>query len=587
MKKIAIYLFACITCSLTAQTPKYYLNNYAWADFHSCHTIVQKSDSNYILGCDVKIATQNDWSVSLVEINYQNTEILSIASNADAVSSSSIQDLIHIENDHYLGIGFATHEVINGNRFPHLLSIDNGVFNPTFPMGDVLSAVYTSATKAENGNIWASGGNRVMSNDLNLFLTKLNTNGTLIFDTIYHDYSTSNNDQINKIIPTTDGNYLLLTTIDDLYWQPPGDIMLLKINESGDIIWQQVYDFGDDEEAFDIIATLDGGYLFTSVTNISDYDIAVGHIVKIKENGEEEWHLQQSFFTENDYYFGYPTKVLQLLDGNYLIAGVDYPPNLPQYQDTDGLVRINGTLVKLDNNGELLWQRIYHSEANDYVYDLIPDQNDLTGNSGYVMCGRNDSTDYDYAYLLKVNCMGLLTEPQAAFDYSITDNLIQLTNTSQYVYPDSIDGGYFIWDFGDGSPIFQTESLGNVQHSYQSQGDYTVHLTAIVCNDTSVYEQTIAIQAVGVNEITHTKTQLLISPNPTNGQSIISYQLPFFVPESVIVVYNLYGQVVRQYEISDITGTLFLDSATLASGLYFVSIEADGQRLAFEKIEVI
>jgi hypothetical protein len=48
--------------------------------------------------------------------------------------------------------------------------------------------------------------------------------------------------------------------------------------------------------------------------------------------------------------------------------------------------------------------------------------------------------------------MGLLTEPQAQL-YSYTNpngNTIAFQNLSQYTYPDSIDGGHYIWDFGDG-----------------------------------------------------------------------------------------------------------------------------------------
>ncbi|MBL0248693.1 MAG: hypothetical protein IPQ28_14205 [Sphingobacteriales bacterium] len=47
----------------------------------------------------------------------------------------------------------------------------------------------------------------------------------------------------------------------------------------------------------------------------------------------------------------------------------------------------------------------------------------------------------------------MLTEPKAEFVHVLASGYTYtFTNKSQYVYPDSIDGGHFIWDFGDGTP---------------------------------------------------------------------------------------------------------------------------------------
>jgi PKD repeat protein len=114
-------------------------------------------------------------------------------------------------------------------------------------------------------------------------------------------------------------------------------------------------------------------------------------------------------------------------------------------------------VAKLDTNGSVLWRRSYGGDRNEYLYDLIINNHNSTGKDGYVMCGRTESTDLGVplgnanVYFLKTNCMGLLTEPQAQFSYTNPEgNTIAFQNLSQYVYPDSLDGGHYLWDFGDG-----------------------------------------------------------------------------------------------------------------------------------------
>ena len=86
--------------------------------------------------------------------------------------------------------------------------------------------------------------------------------------------------------------------------------------------------------------------------------------------------------------------------------------------------------------------------------------------------------------------MGLLTEPFAQFSYlNPTGNIMEFQNLSQYTYPDSIDGGHFVWDFGDD---FNTNAQ-TPTHTYTVAGVYNITLTAIVCNNTSRYPQTICV----------------------------------------------------------------------------------------------
>ena len=115
--------------------------------------------------------------------------------------------------------------------------------------------------------------------------------------------------------------------------------------------------------------------------------------------------------------------------------------------------------------------------------------------------------------------MGLLTEPQAQYSYTNPQgNTIAFQNLSQFVYPDSLDGGHYLWDFGDG---FNSNEQ-NPTHTYAQAGIYLAKLTAIVCQDTSIMYQSICIgtSAHPAPSFTHTlQNDTLVSFTNTSSNA--------------------------------------------------------------------
>ena len=194
---------------------------------------------------------------------------------------------------------------------------------------------------------------------------------------------------------------------------------------------------------------------------------------------------------------GSSASIVELTTGEVVVAGSSFPYSMA--------TQINGEIVKLDSNGVTLWRRVYGGNRNDYFYDLIVHNHDYSGKSGYVLCGRTESNlppGRADAWLVRLNCMGLLTVPQAAFiaaPLPAQPHVIALVNQSQYVYLDSIDGGHYIVNWGDGSPPYicgqgYAACTGSLPtHTYQSGGLYPVTLQAIVCNDTSTLTRAVCI----------------------------------------------------------------------------------------------
>ena len=179
--------------------------------------------------------------------------------------------------------------------------------------------------------------------------------------------------------------------------------------------------------------------------------------------------------------------------------------------------------------------------------------------------------------------MGLLTQPQAAFTATIDTAALTASfqNLSQFVYPDSIDGGHYLWHFGDGA----TSTQANPTHTYTQGGNYTVTLTAIVCSDTSVFVQEVSTWAVGVNNNTLNQPIGDVYPNPTNDALYMTYQLD----SNELATFDLFdsmGRLVFSKQLNG-HGQLSVDAKTFSNGIYYCRVISNGKMLKQSKVIVV
>jgi len=235
-----------------------------------------------------------------------------------------------------------------------------------------------------------------------------------------------------------------------------------------------------------------------------------------------------------------------------------------------------GRTKKISPTGNILWRRVYGDAGHDYFYThlILPDGSILLG-------GRNDIGANAAAYIVKTNCMGLLTQPQAAFSYEPQGaNEIQFTNLSLYAYPDSIDGGYYRWDFGDGTPPYlcgQGYELctGNtLTHQYAAPGSYPVTLTAIVCTDTSVVQALIDTQGAGGTvgtEENSTPTEVVgvvVYPNPAQNTLTFEWVSKSPLGDLGVSLLTLTGQTVLETTLAAGEASKTVSVAHLPAGIY-------------------
>ncbi|OWY24738.1 hypothetical protein C7N43_27555, partial [Sphingobacteriales bacterium UPWRP_1] len=304
---------------------------------------------------------------------------------------------------------------------------------------------------------------------LEMYAVKLNDQFDIEWERIYNDLGYYYDNYLTDILPAPDGNgYYLLGTIK---WGgsmfESGDILLMKINNAGEPVEQYPFSISGMDQTLSFCITPQNNLLISGAIEGETYNVH-GIVLKTDLQGNIIWQ-NELFQSPKE---GEIASLIVSSDGNYVGGG--------SYKTAPG--QIDAYLVKLNaSTGAILWQRHYGGNYRDYCYDMI-----ATPDGGYLMVGRQDTLTGAFAYIVKTNCMGLLTEPQAAFTFSTDSTTLAATfyNQSQYVYPDSIDGGHFIWQFDDGTPPYQTKNPEPITHLYAQPGTYYVTLQAIVCNDT-------------------------------------------------------------------------------------------------------
>lgn len=252
------------------------------------------------------------------------------------------------------------------------------------------------------------------------------------------------NESGQSVVNTPDGGYAVLgytQSMDlDVFNKTNNsyDYWLIKFDEFGNQEWQKVYGGSDDDRGREIIVTNDGGYAIIGSSKSQDGDVSSNSgfndfwVLKISNSGNLIW--EKSFgYSGSDNGFS----IIQTHDNGYLISGViDVTSSDGQGNNRLSLNRHAGGdywVIKINSVGILQWSRYFGGTFTDTSYALSETQ---TGN--FIIVGSSDSDDidinnnkgtYDF-WVLKISSSGDLiweksfggSEIDEARDITITEN---------------------------------------------------------------------------------------------------------------------------------------------------------------------
>ncbi|WP_420603387.1 hypothetical protein [Flagellimonas sp.] len=252
------------------------------------------------------------------------------------------------------------------------------------------------------------------------WLLKLDADGNLQWN---KTYGGSKDDRGQSVIQTADGGFAIVGYAmsddgDGSNNEGFHDNWILRLDVSGNILWEKSFGFSGHDHSYDVIQTADGGFFFSGFLDVTSSGgngndgkgsyltrHGVGEFwgTKLDANGNLQW---RRYFggTNNDRSFG----VVQANDGSFVLTGAS------ESNDFD-IKNPNGSydfwVIKVSDKGELLWEKSFGGSGIDKAYDIVK-----TNDGGYVIAGNTFSTDTDISknngesdvWLIKIDTNGNL-----------------------------------------------------------------------------------------------------------------------------------------------------------------------------------
>ncbi|WP_173970249.1 T9SS type A sorting domain-containing protein [Flavobacterium bizetiae] len=180
-----------------------------------------------------------------------------------------------------------------------------------------------------------------------------------------------------------------------------GDFWIIKINDTGEIQWQNTYGAEGDDQPYVIHQTSDEGYIVGGNSNSKNALTTMGGIVS---NGTDYWVLKLDrdggVLWSKTYDFGKVdilTSLVENKDQTYLIGGYAQSENKRPREGIVGKAMnmvnkekdgINDYIaLKIDEKGEEIWNKTVGSAGEDILRKLVE-----TRDGGYLMAGTSNSS---------------------------------------------------------------------------------------------------------------------------------------------------------------------------------------------------
>ncbi len=257
----------------------------------------------------------------------------------------------------------------------------------------------------------------------------------------------SKDDHGEKIIQTSDGGFALIgynksndhDTTSNAGFQ---DIWILKLDVTGEILWQKSLGFAGADQGYSILQTTDGGYFISGILDVTASG-GLGNKSSLNKRhaGGDYWGIKLNSVGKiewRNYYGGTNTDTcydaVETFDGFILVGSsdsvdVDIKNNKGGYDIW---------IVKIDKTGNLIWEKTLGGKEIDIAYKILK-----THDNNFILAGETRSSDLDITHqngaadvwILKINAEAEILW-QKTYGGSSFDVARDITSTQ--------DGGYIL-----------------------------------------------------------------------------------------------------------------------------------------------
>jgi len=407
--------------------------------------------------------------------------------------------------------------------------------------------IFVGYTTSNDSNVNGNHGG------FDMWVVKLDANGNLLWQKslggTWDDYGMS-------VVQTTDGGYAVGGTSysyngDVSGNHGNGDFWVVKLDASGNIQWQKALGGSDLDQLNALAQTADGSYVAIGGTSSNDGDVSGNHggadmwVVKLSASGNIQWQKALGG-TMSDGGFS----IIQTNDGDFIISG--------STASNDGNVSGNhggnsdNWVVKLNVNGNLLWQKALGGSASDQGFSVIQ-----TIDNGYTIAGFSSSNDGDVSgnhgqndmWIIKLDASGNIQWQKAlgGSGSEIAYSIIEVADSNSYVIAGRT-----------------TSNDGDVSGNHGNYDFWVVKISDMV-SDADNYRLD-----------TDQHGYLRVWPNPTQGLVNLTYNLTTnsTTMKVEVSICDILGREVMRIPVLGTVGEnkIEIDISDLVKGVYVIKV---------------
>jgi len=404
-----------------------------------------------------------------------------------------------------------------------------------------------------------------------IFTVKLDASGNILWNKVIGGILS---EEGNSIQQTTDGGYII-GGVTNSFGAGNNDAYVVKLDVSGNLVWAKTIGGASSDRCVEIRQTTDGGYFFGGYTLSFGQGNSDFYAVKLDASGNLQWSKTIGG-SGNEYC----NSVKQTTDGGYILSG-----NTTSFGAGGDVYA-----VKLDASGSLIWARTVGGTDGDGGYSVIQ-----TTEGGFVILGFTISFGLGIdMYLAKLDTWGNLQWSKSIGGQNEERgfSIIQLN-----------DGGYlaagFTSSFGAGSSdiyLVRLDANAVTCSNILTASSQTSSGGSLGSPNTLIYAPTVnsVTVAVSTNSGGASTTLCLVGikpvsneipvsyflnqnyPNPFNPASKIRYGIPLS-GNAELKVFDITGRemavLVNEHHVPGIYEAEF-DWSHYSSGVYFYTLKS-------------
>ncbi len=427
-----------------------------------------------------------------------------------------------------------------------------------------------------------------------------------------------------KIANTSDNGYILTgTTTNTDGWL---DIILLKLSSTGTTEWVRYFGRNRDDTGYDVKQTSDGGYIIAG--HSGQWDIPVMWIIKTDSMGNKIWEKAHggSGCHVNTCAQDQAKSIEIDTDGGYLIFG---------HRWIDATRQLDAVILKLDADGNLVWEKTYGTEKDDYFFE-----HQKLKNGNYIIAGDIGQHKVDNSYngkifmiddqfeLIDSFSIGGLKNDHLRSITTFNDSIFAAIGNSRsnsdtssdiwilnikkvytnQIVPESVQIANQTFTFADDVCFGATQNItiagngttvtvnagasaefiagqsihflpgfhaqeGSLIHGHiTTSGSYCVETAPAIMAEEICLQKNAVIVDAKLNELS--EREMVVYPNPNSGEFTVEFRN--FEDEIRVMLFNSIGQIL--HEVLTTEREIRMNVPNASSGMYFLKAVNDGKQ---------